>query len=149
MSISAVWAIAPVEVAQRIEQAHQETVRDTIDWLERNAAYTRRVREGERQIEVNGLICPAFTHRDSRSSDPDLHTHAATSKKVEAQVDGRRLALDGRPLHKLTVAASERYNPRLEALLSERIGVRFAAQPERDGRWSRAVRDRRCRCTLA
>jgi len=128
-SISALWAIAPVDVAKRIEQAHNDAVRDTIDWLERNAAYTRRGREGEQQIEVNGLICAAFTHRDSRAGDPDLHTHVAVSNKVQAQVDGRWLALDGRPMHKLTVTASERYNTRLEAMLTERLGVRFGPGP--------------------
>lgn len=47
------------------------------------------------------------------------------SNKVRA-VDGRWLSLDGRALYRNKVGASEHYNTRLEALLTERVGVRFA-----------------------
>ena len=66
---------------------------------------------------MRGLLAVAFTHRDSRAGDPDLHTHVAISNKVQT-TGGRWLALDGRPLHRAAVAASERYNTRLEALLT-------------------------------
>ena len=45
---------------------------------------------------------------------------------------GQWRALDGRPLHALAVAASERYNTRLEAVLTDRLGLRFAEQPGAD-----------------
>ena len=72
-----------------------------------------------------GLVAAAFTHRTSRAGDPDLHTHVAVSNKVQT-LDGRWRALDGRVLFKATVAASERYNTRLEAELRARLGLRFA-----------------------
>ena len=124
-SVSALWAIAPPAVARRVEQAHQAAVADTLRWLEDNATYTRLGRAGVQQVDVRGLIAAAFTHRDSRAGDPDLHTHVAIANKVQT-LDGRWLALDGRPLHKMTVAASERYNTRLEAHLIASLGVRFA-----------------------
>ncbi len=124
-SVSALWAVAPREVARRVEQAHQAAVADTLRWLEDNATYTRLGRAGVQQVDVHGLIAAAFTHRDSRAGDPDLHTHVAIANKVQT-ADGRWLALDGRPLHKMTVAASERYNTRLEAHLTASLGVRFA-----------------------
>ena len=127
-SVSALWAIAPVEIAQQIEQAHRLAVADTLTWLEDAAAYTRLGRGGVRQVDVTGLIGAAFEHRDSRAGDPDLHTHLAISNKVQT-LDGRWLALDGRPLHQMTVAASERYNTRLEARLVELLGVAFAPRP--------------------
>jgi hypothetical protein len=40
-------------------------------------------------------------------------------------LDGRWRALDGRALHAAAVAASERYNTRLEAQLVDRLGVSF------------------------
>ena len=125
-SVSTLWAVAPREVAATIEQAHRDAVADTITWLEKNATYTRRGKGGVAQVEVRGLIAAAFTHRDSRAGDPDLHTHVAVSNKVRARDDGQWLALDGRPFFKNNVAASERYNTRLEALLIERLGVSFA-----------------------
>jgi len=145
-SVSALWALAPREVAQAIEQAHFEAVELSLTWLEQNAAYTRLGRGAVRQVETSGLIAAAFTHRDSRAGDPNLHTHVAVSNKVQvadtpaAGADvGRWLALDGRPLHKLTVAASERYNTRLEALLRDTLGVAFTERPGEQGK--RAVRE--------
>jgi DNA primase catalytic core len=126
-SVSALWAVAPPQVAAQIEEAHQAAVADTLKWLEREAAYTRAGTGGVRQIEVTGLIGTAFTHRDARSGDPDLHTHVAISNKVQT-LDGRWLAVDGRMLFKANVAASERYNTRIEAELSARLGVRFEAR---------------------
>ena len=98
-----------------------------------------------RQVDTRGLIGAVFTHRDSRAADPDLHTHVAISNKVKTLgVDGapgRWLALDGRVLHKAAVAASERYNTRLEAQLVARLGVRFADRDDGDGSGKRAVRE--------
>jgi len=130
-SVSVLWALAPREIAQQLERAHNDAVKDTLAWLEDHVAYTRRGRNGVAQVEVRGLIAAAFTHRDSRAGDPDLHTHVAISNKVQT-LDGRWLALDGRPLFKNNVTASERYNTRLEALLIERLGVRFAERPGTD-----------------
>ena len=124
-SVSVLWAIAPREVAERIEAAHHAAVADTLRWLEDHATYTRTGHNGVAQVDVKGLLAAAFTHRDSRAGDPDLHTHVAISNKVQTQT-GQWLALDGRPLHKMTVAASERYNTRLEAHLVASVGVRFA-----------------------
>ena len=130
-SVSTLWAIAPKEVADVIEQAHRDAVKDTLTWIEDNAAYTRVGRHGVAQVETRGLLAAAFTHRDSRAGDPDLHTHVAISNKVQT-LSGRWLALDGRPIFKNNVPASERYNTRLEALLIDRLGVRFADRPGDD-----------------
>lgn len=126
-SVSSLWALAPREVAAQVEAAHDAAVTDVIGWLEREVAYTRTGRAGARQVPVTGLIAAAFRHRDSRAGDPDLHTHVAVSNKVQARPEngGQWLALDGRILFKAKVAASERYNTRLEAELVERLGVRF------------------------
>jgi len=137
-SVSALWAVAPRHVADRIEQAHAAAVADALGWLEDNATFTRLGRNGVQQVGVRGLIAAAFTHRDSRAGDPDLHTHVAISNKVQT-LQGRWLALDGRPLHKLTVAASERYNTRLEAHLTNALAVDFADRPSAAGK--RPVRE--------
>ena len=138
-SVSALWAIAPRELAEAIAGCHEEAVRDTIGWLEKHAAYTRRGANGIAQVDTTGLIAAAFTHRDSRAGDPDLHTHVAVSNKV-CTADGRWLSLDGRAVYRNKVAASEHYNTRLEAQLTERVGVRFAERGDAvDGR--REVRE--------
>jgi hypothetical protein len=138
-SVSALWAIAPRRLAETIAACHEEAVRDSIGWLEKHAAYTRRGTNGIAQVEVTGLIAAAFTHRDSRAGDPDLHTHVAVSNKV-CTVDGRWLSLDGRALYRNKVAASEHYNTRLEALLTERVGVRPADRGDAADGKRRSVR---------
>ena len=80
---------------------------------------------------MRGLVATAFTHRDSRAGDPDLHTHVAVANKVQT-LDGRWLSIDGRVLFKANVAASETYNTALEHHLRETLGVRFAERPGTD-----------------
>ena len=74
-------------------------------------------------------MAAAFTHRDSRAGDPDLHTHVAVANKVQT-LDGRWLSIDGRVLFKATVAASETYNTALEHHLRDRLGVQFAERTD-------------------
>ena len=133
-SVSALWAIAPRDVAAQIAAAHHAAVQDTLSWLEKDVVRTRGGRGGVQQLDTTGMIAATFDHRDSRAGDPDLHTHVAVSSKVRAlEADGtpgRWLALDGRVLFKATVTASERYNTRIEAELHRRLGVTF--QPRSD-----------------
>jgi hypothetical protein len=105
-SVSSLWAVADLHVAAQIERAHQAAVQDALNFIERNALFTRQGRNGVRQVNVTGLVATAFTHRDSRAGDPDLHTHVAVANKVQV-LDGRWLSIDGRVLFKANVAASE------------------------------------------
>ncbi|MFA5607195.1 MAG: MobF family relaxase [Leucobacter sp.] len=141
-SISALWAIAPPEISEQIEAAHEAAVADVLEWLQDNAAFTRTGTNGVAQVDTEGLIAAVFTHRDSRAGDPDLHTHVAISNKVSyLDHNGVRrwLALDGQPLHRLVVAASEMYNTRMEAHTIDRLGVHFAEASR--GRGKRPVRE--------
>ena len=130
-SVSTLWAVADPHVAAQIERAHQAAVQDALSFIERHALFTRQGRNGVRQVDVRGLVAAAFTHRDSRAGDPDLHTHVAIANKVQT-LDGRWLSIDGRVLFKATVAASETYNTALERHFRDRLGVRFADRPETD-----------------
>ncbi|MFN8194124.1 MAG: MobF family relaxase [Nocardioidaceae bacterium] len=128
-SVSTLWAIAPAEVARAIEKAHNEAVGDALAFIEREVLFTREGRNGARQVETRGLIGTAFTHRDSRAGDPDLHTHVAVANKVQTR-SGRWLSIYGKVLHEHVVAASETYNTALERRLVEALGVRFVERPE-------------------
>jgi hypothetical protein len=131
-SVSTLWAVADQHVAAQIERAHQAAVQDALTFIERHALFTRQGRNGVRQVDVTGLVATAFTHRDSRAGDPDLHSHVAVANKVQT-LDGRWLSIDGRVLFKATVAASETYNTALEHHLRDRLGVRFAPTRHRPG----------------
>jgi conjugative relaxase-like TrwC/TraI family protein len=130
-SVSTLWAVAEPAAAAAIERAHQAAVNDALSFIEQQALFTRTGPQGIRQVNVRGLVAAAFTHRDSRAGDPDLHTHVAVANKVQTH-DGRWLSIDGRVLFKAKVAASETYNTSLEQHLRDALGVRFAARPGAD-----------------
>ena len=138
-SVSTLWAVADPAVAAVIERAHQAAVRDALAFIEKHALFTRTGPQGIRQVNVRGLVATAFTHRDSRAGDPDLHTHVAVANKVQT-LDGRWLSIDGRVLFKANVAASETYNTALEQHLRDTLGVRFAERPGTD-RAKRPIRE--------
>ena len=138
-SVSALWAVADPKTAALIEQAHQAAVADALRFLEQHALFTREGKGGVRQVDVRGLVAAAFTHRDSRAGDPDLHTHVAVANKVQT-LEGKWLSVDGRVLFKAKVTASETYNTALEHHLTDRLGIRFAERPNPDPR-KRPVRE--------
>src|SRR3954454_7084334 len=138
-SVSVLWAISDPKTAAVIERAHQAAIKDALGFIESKALFTRQGTNGVRQVNVRGLVATAFTHRDSRAGDPDLHTHVAVANKVQT-LGGKWLAVDGRLLFKATVAASETYNTALEHHLTARLGVRFAERPNPDPR-KRPVRE--------
>ena len=112
---------------------------EALRFIEDRVLFTREGTGGVRQVNVTGLVAAAFTHRDSRAGDPDLHTHVAVANKVQT-LAGRWLSIDGRILHAAKVAASETYNTALEHHLTASLGVRFAERPGGD-RSKRPVRE--------
>jgi conjugative relaxase-like TrwC/TraI family protein len=132
-SVSALWAVADPHIAALIESTHQAAVRDALSFIENHVLYAREGPGGIRQVNVRGLVAAAFTHRDSRSGDPGLHTHVAVANKVQT-LQGRWLSIDGRVLFKAIVAASETYNTALEDHLRDMLGVRFAERSDLDPR---------------
>ncbi|ETA06155.1 TrwC relaxase [Gordonia alkanivorans CGMCC 6845] len=142
-SVSALWAVAPLPMAEKIEAAHRQAVADALAFIEREACLSRLGTDGIAQVDTDGLIAAAFTHRDSRAGDPDLHTHVAISNKVrvrDAAGVTRWMALDGTPLFKATVSASEVYNSRIELYLQRDLGVSFSERQQADAR-KRPVRE--------
>lgn len=132
-SVSALWALAEPATAAAIERAHQKAVTDALTYIEDHALFTRLGVGAVRQVNVKGLIGTAFTHRDSRAGDPDLHTHVAVANKVQT-LDGLWRAIDGRVIYKATVAASETYNTAVERHLAADLGLVFAARAPADGK---------------
>lgn len=124
-SVSALWAIAPLEVSQRIAAAHDAAVDDALRWLHKRGIFTRAGRNGVRQLDVDGIIAARFVHRESRCGDPDLHTHVVIANRVRGE-DGRWRTLDAAQIYRLNVTISEIYNTRLEHHLRADLGVEFA-----------------------
>lgn len=140
-SISIVWATAPRALARAIERAQRRAVKRAVAVLEEHAAFSRMGAGGVAQVESTGLMIAAFEHRDSRSGDPNLHTHIVVSNKVcVIGPDGKQrwLALDAKALYQMNVAASEAYNTAMEGELIK-LGFRFIATGRDAGK--RCVRE--------
>jgi len=127
-SVSLLWALGGDEARKAIETAHNEAIAETITFLEKNATYTRRGKNGVRQIDVDGgLVATQFRHYDSRAGDPQLHDHVVIANKVRG-VDGKWSSLDGRTLYKMNVAASETYNAKVIEKVCASLGVSTVAR---------------------
>ena len=136
-SFSALWALATLAESRQLEQLHQQALAKVVEYLE-TQAYTRIGPHGIRNVEARGLVAVAFTHRDTRAGDPDLHTHLVVANKVQT-ADGRWYALSTAQIYKAKVAASELYTATLEASLVETLGLRFTERST--GRGKRPVRE--------
>ena len=137
-SASVLWALGDDRVRREVEEAHQSAWRRAFSYVETHAARTRTGAAGVAQIDTHGLVAAAFDHPDSRTGDPNLHTHVAVSAKVQG-VDGTWRALDMRVLHAMAVSASETYNTAIEDELRTRVGVEFVERT--GGRNLRPVRE--------
>ncbi|WP_432246092.1 MobF family relaxase (plasmid) [Arthrobacter sp. G.S.26] len=122
-SVSVLWAVGGEEARKKIEAAHHEAIEETMAFLEKEATFTRRGRNGIRQEDVEGgLVYTTFRHYDSRNGDPQLHDHVVVSNKVMG-ADGKWSSLDGRLLYQFNVAASEHYNRTVMEKVCTRLGV--------------------------
>src|SRR5699024_1927700 len=91
-SVSVLWALSDEKTAAKIASLHHRAVAESLEWAEQNAAFTRRGTNGIEQVATRGLIASEFTHFDTRSGDPDLHSHVLVSNKVQGE-DGKWRAL--------------------------------------------------------
>ena len=128
-SVSVLWALTDANTQARIVEAHHAAVRETFGLIEREVAATRRGTNGIEQTGIDGVIVAAFDHWDSRSNDPQLHTHAVVSNKARTADDSVWRTLDAKPLFEATVALSAHYNALLRDRLTATFGVEWELRP--------------------
>ena len=124
-SVSVLWALADPGTQAAIAEAHVAAVAGALGWLESEALFTRTGHGGADQVPARGAVATAFDHWDSRSGDPNLHTHVVVANKVQGP-DGAWRSVDGRTIHHATVAVSELYDGLLADHLASALPVAFA-----------------------
>ncbi len=119
-SVSVLWALTQ---DRRLLEAHDVAVRAALAHLERFGSTTRiRAVGGRLHPDTGGLSMAVFRQTTSRADDPQLHTHAVVSAKVQTS-SGRWLALDARYLKRYQRMLGGVYQSVLRNELSHRVGV--------------------------
>jgi conjugative relaxase-like TrwC/TraI family protein len=121
-SVSVLWATTDEATATRIRDAHERSVNAALDFLEREAAFTRLGTDGHTPVRGSGFVAAAFQHRMSRAGDPQLHTHVLVANLIKTP-DGKWRTLDGRHLYRRAKTAGYLYQAHLRAELSRELGV--------------------------
>jgi conjugative relaxase-like TrwC/TraI family protein len=119
-SLSVWWALTG---DRRLLDAHDAAVTAALAHLERFGATTRIRAHGARlHPDTEGLTMGVFRQTTSRADDPQIHTHAVISAKVQT-VDGRWWALDARYLKRHQRMLGGLYQSVLRAELTHRFGI--------------------------
>src|SRR3954469_3350887 len=119
-SLSVWWALTG---DHRLLEAHDIAVNAALAHLERFGSTTRiRSNGGRLHPDTSGLTMATFRQTTSRADDPQIHTHAVISAKVQTP-DGRWLALDARYLKRHQRMLGGLYQSVLRAELTHQFGV--------------------------
>jgi conjugative relaxase-like TrwC/TraI family protein len=127
-TLSVLWGTAGEAVSTAVLTAHKRSAEIALSVLEHHAAFTRTSSGGVFQVDTDGFVAAALTHRTSRAADPQLHTHVLVAHKG-CVPDGRWRARCPRAL-----LAPEGHRDALQggacAELSTSLGVRWTAVDE-------------------
>jgi conjugative relaxase-like TrwC/TraI family protein len=119
-SLSVWWALTG---DTGLLEAHDVAVAMALEHVERYGATTRIRHQGRRlHPDTVGLTMATFRQTTSRADDPQVHTHAVISAKVQTG-DGRWLALDARFLKRHQRMLGGLYQSVLRAELTHRYGL--------------------------
>ena len=121
-SASVLWALADDVTRTAILEGHRAAVGQSLALLAETALFTRTGTRSCAQVATRGPIAAAFDHWDTRTGDPNLHTHLVLANKVQGP-DGLWRSVDSRALHHAVVAVSEVYDNLLADELARRLPV--------------------------
>ena len=126
-SASVLWALADPGTQTRIAKAHAEAVADCLALIEAHALFTRTGRNGVAQLPTKGALAAGFDHWDTRTGDPNLHTHLVIANKVQG-IDGTWRTIDAKGLYAATVAISETYDVLVADKIAAATGTRWSVR---------------------
>ena len=127
-SASVLWALADPKIQAAVVAAHRAAVDEALALVEDRALFTRVGQRSCAQVPTRGMIAAAFDHWDTRTGDPNLHTHVVIANKVQGP-DGGWRSVDSRALHHAVVAVSEVYDNLLADHLARDLPVSWSWRP--------------------
>jgi conjugative relaxase-like TrwC/TraI family protein len=129
-SVSLLWGLGGPVTAREVQAAHREAVGAALNYMQREACWTRRGAGGSEFVKGSGYLAAAYRHRSSRNGDPQLHTHVLIANATQGP-DGRWTRLYHPAIYDHATTASYIYEAHLRHELSRRLGVDW--QPTRKG----------------
>ena len=127
-TVSLVWAFGDEATRRELHGGHVAAVKAVVGEIEGQARTRYRLADQSLVcVDAQGLAVGLAHQFTSRTGDPQIHTHAIISSKVQAP-DGRWLALDARALMADQQCWSRLYHAALEAELTRRLGVVWGPQ---------------------
>ncbi len=129
-SVSLLWGLGGPVAAVEVKAAHREAVTAALDYMQREACWTRRGAGGSEFVQGNGYLAAGYVHRSSRNGDPQLHTHVLIANATKGP-DGRWTRLYHPAIYDHAKTASCIYEAHLRHELTRRLGVEW--QPTRKG----------------
>lgn len=123
-SVSLLWALGGPVAAAEVSHAHRRSVEAALDYMQREACWTRRGAGGSEFVKGNGYLAAAYVHRSSRNGDPQLHTHVLIANATKGP-DGRWTRLYHPAIYDHAKTAGYIYEAQLRHELSRSLGVRW------------------------
>ncbi|MEX2556386.1 MAG: MobF family relaxase [Actinomycetota bacterium] len=123
-SVSLTWAFGGSDAAQAVTDAHHHSVAAALDYMQREACWTRRGAGGAQFVAGSGYLAAAFDHRSSRAGDPQLHTHVLVANATQGP-DGRWTRLYHPAIYDHLKTAGYIYEANLRHELSQDLGVQW------------------------
>jgi conjugative relaxase-like TrwC/TraI family protein len=123
-SVSLLWGLGGPVAALEALTAHREALGAALDYLQREACWTRRGAGGREFVKGSGFLAAAYRHRSSRNGDPQLHTHVLIANAAQGP-DGRWTRLYHPAIYDHATTASYIYEAHLRHELTQRLGVEW------------------------
>jgi conjugative relaxase-like TrwC/TraI family protein len=123
-SVSLTWALGGEGAGAEVAAAHKASVAAALDYMQRQACWTRRGHGGREFVRGNGFLAAAYLHRSSRAGDPQLHTHVLVANATRGP-DGRWTRLYHPAIYDHAKTAGYIYEANLRHELTRRLGVRW------------------------
>ncbi len=123
-SVSVLAAVGDGEVRGAVLEAHARGVDAALDYLERQACFVRRGRNGVTVLPAEGFVGAVYVHEMARSGDPHLHAHLVIANRVRGP-DGRWSAPDMRPVYAHAKTAGTIADAVMRAELSRVLGLEW------------------------
>src|SRR5680860_408764 len=123
-SVSVLAAVGDETVRSAVLDAHAAGVRAGLDYLERDACFVRRGRNGLTVLPAEGFVGAVYVHEMARSGDPHLHAHLVIANRVRGP-DRRWSAPDMRPVYAHAKTAGTIADAVMRAELSRSLGLEW------------------------